>query len=207
MSDQENKQQGAESVEENTETVKTESAETSVPESGATPPAEEKNAEGRDGKEKGHRRELQKAKEEIEKLKAEAEDFKRKWYSVTAEYDNYRKRTAKEKESIWADAKASVVASFLPVYDNLERALKQDTADEAYKKGVEMTMTQLKDVLSKLGVTEIDAAGQPFDPKLHNAVMHVEDENFGENTVAEVFQAGFQLGEKVIRFAMVKVAN
>ena len=130
-----------------------------------------------------------------------------KFLRLAAEYDNYRKRTAKEKESIWADAKASVVASFLPVYDNLERALKQDTADEAYKKGVEMTMVQLKDVLSKLGVTEIDAAGQPFDPKLHNAVMHVEDENLGENTVAEVFQAGFQLGEKVIRFAMVKVAN
>ena len=130
-----------------------------------------------------------------------------KFLRLAAEYDNYRKRTAKEKESIWADAKASVVASFLPVYDNLERALKQDTADEAYKKGVEMTMTQLKDVLSKLGVTEIDAAGQPFDPKLHNAVMHVEDENLRENTVAEVFQAGFQLGEKVIRFAMVKVAN
>ena len=130
-----------------------------------------------------------------------------KFLRLAAEYDNYRKRTAKEKESIWADAKASVVTSFLPVYDNLERALKQDTADEAYKKGVEMTMTQLKEVLSKLGVTEIEADGQPFDPKLHNAVMHVEDEAFGENTVAEVFQAGFQLGEKVIRFAMVKVAN
>ena len=130
-----------------------------------------------------------------------------KFLRLAAEYDNYRKRTAKEKESIWADAKASVVTSFLPVYDNLERALKQDTADEAYKKGVEMTMTQLKEVLSKLGVTEIEAAGQPFDPNLHNAVMHVEDEAFGENTVAEVFQAGFQLGEKVIRFAMVKVAN
>ena len=130
-----------------------------------------------------------------------------KFLRLAAEYDNYRKRTAKEKESIWADAKASVVTSFLPVYDNLERALKQDTADEAYKKGVEMTMTQLKEVLSKLGVTEIEAAGQPFNPKLHNAVMHVEDEAFGENTVAEVFQAGFQLGEKVIRFAMVKVAN
>ena len=130
-----------------------------------------------------------------------------KFLRLAAEYDNYRKRTAKEKESIWTDAKASVVTSFLPVYDNLERALKQDTADEAYKKGVEMTMTQLKEVLSKLGVTEIEAAGQPFDPKLHNAVMHVEDEAFGENTVAEVFQAGFQLGEKVIRFAMVKVAN
>ena len=130
-----------------------------------------------------------------------------KFLRLAAEYDNYRKRTAKEKESIWADAKASVVTSFLPVYDNLERALKQDTTDEAYKKGVEVTMTQLKEVLSKLGVTEIEAAGQPFDPKLHNAVMHVEDEAFGENTVAEVFQAGFQLGEKVIRFAMVKVAN
>ena len=130
-----------------------------------------------------------------------------KFLRLAAEYDNYRKRTAKEKESIWADAKASVVTSFLPVYDNLEWALKQDTADAAYKKGVEMTMTQLKEVLSKLGVTEIEAAGQPFDPKLHNAVMHVEDEAFGENTVAEVFQAGFQLGEKVIRFAMVKVAN
>ena len=130
-----------------------------------------------------------------------------KFLRLAAEYDNYRKRTAKEKESIWADAKASVVTSFLPVYNNLERALKQDTADEAYKKGVEMTMTQLKEVLSKLGVTEIEAAGQPFDPKLHNAVMHVEDEAFGENTVAEVFQAGFQLGDKVIRFAMVKVAN
>ena len=144
---------------------------------------------------------------ELESLKDQVAGQEDKYLRLAAEYDNYRKRTAKEKESIWADAKASVVASFLPVYDNLERALKQDTADEAYKKGVEMTMTQLKDVLSKLGVTEIDAAGQPFDPKLHNAVMHVEDENLGENTVAEVFQAGFQLGEKVIRFAMVKVAN
>ena len=97
--------------------------------------------------------------------------------------------------------------AFVRVYDNLERALKQETADEAYKKGVEMTMNQLKSVLEKLGITEIDALGKPFDPALHNAVMHVEDENFGENTVAEVFQAGFMLGEKVIRFAMVKVAN
>ena len=149
-------------------------------------------------------------REQMEKMEGLAKslaDEQDKYLRLAAEYDNYRKRTAKEKESIWADAKASVVTSFLPVYDNLERALKQDTADEAYKKGVEMTMTQLKEVLSKLGVTEIEAAGQPFDPKLHNAVMHVEDEAFGENTVAEVFQAGFQLGEKVIRFAMVKVAN
>ena len=126
---------------------------------------------------------------------------------LAAEYDNYRKRTAKEKEALWAQAKADTAVAFLPVYDNLERALKQETADEAYKKGVEMTMNQLKEVFAKLGITEIDALGKPFDPNLHNAIMHVEDESFGENTVAEVFQAGFMLGEKVIRFAMVKVAN
>lgn len=96
---------------------------------------------------------------------------------------------------------------FFPSMIILERALKQDTADEAYKKGVEMTMNQLKEILSKLGITEIPALGQPFDPNLHNAVMHVEDESLGENVVAAVFQAGFQCGEKVIRFAMVQVAN
>ncbi len=126
---------------------------------------------------------------------------------LAAEYDNYRKRTAKEKESLWTDAKADTVQAFLPVYDNLERALKQDTADEAFKKGVEMTMNQLKEVFARLGVTEIEAQGQPFDPNLHNAVMHIEDENLGENTIAQVFQAGFMLGDKVIRFAMVQVAN
>ena len=126
---------------------------------------------------------------------------------LAAEYDNYRKRTAKEKENLWTDAKADTIQSFLPVYDNLERALKQDTADEAYKKGVEMIMSQLKEVFAKLGITEIEAQGKPFDPNLHNAVMHIEDENLEENTVAQVFQAGFMLGEKVIRFAMVQVAN
>ena len=132
---------------------------------------------------------------------------KEQFLRLAAEYDNYRKRTAKEKESLWTDAKADTVQAFLPVYDNLERAMKQDTSDEAYKKGVEMTMNQLKEVFAKLGVTEIEAEGKPFDPNLHNAVMHIEDENFGENTVAQVFQVGFMLGEKVIRFAMVQVAN
>ena len=132
---------------------------------------------------------------------------KEQFLRLAAEYDNYRKRTAKEKESLWTDAKADTVQAFLPVYDNLERALKQDTADEAFKKGVEMTMNQLKEVFARLGITEIEAEGKPFDPNLHNAVMHIEDENLGENTVAQVFQAGFMLGEKVIRFAMVQVAN
>ena len=144
---------------------------------------------------------------ELESLKTQVAQQEDKYLRLAAEYDNYRRRTTREKESIWNDAKAEAAVAFLPVYDNLERALKQETADEAYKKGVEMTMTQLKSVLEKLGITEIDALGKPFDPALHNAVMHVEDENFGENTVAEVFQAGFMLGEKVIRFAMVKVAN
>ncbi len=144
---------------------------------------------------------------ELESLKDQVAQQEDKYLRLAAEYDNYRRRTAKEKDSIWNDAKADAAQAFLPVYDNLERALKQDTADEAFKKGVEMTMTQLKTVLEKLGITEIPALGQTFDPNLHNAVMHVEDENFGENTVCDVFQAGFMLGDKVIRFAMVKVAN
>ena len=142
--------------------------------------------------------------ENLKKMVALQED---KYLRLAAEYENYRRRTAKEKEAIWSDAKGDAAAAFLPVYDNLERALKQETADEAYKKGVEMTMNQLKDVLAKLGITEIPALGETFDPKFHNAVMHVDDENLGENVVADVFQAGFQLGEKVIRFATVKVAN
>ena len=137
-------------------------------------------------------------------LLAEAAD---KYLRLAAEYDNYRKRTAKEKEGIWTEAKAQTVAAFLPVYDNLERALKQNTADEAYKKGVEMTMKGLQDALTGLGVEVIPALGETFDPNRHSAVMHVDDEEAGENTVVEVFQQGFLCGEKVIRFAMVKVAN
>ncbi len=141
---------------------------------------------------------------EKDRLLAEAAD---KYLRLAAEYDNYRKRTAKEKESIWPEAKAQTVAAFLPVYDNLERALKQPTTDEAYKKGVEMTMKGLQDALTGLGVEVIPALGETFDPNRHNAVMHVDDEEAGENTIVEVFQQGFVCGEKVIRFSMVKVAN
>ena len=136
-------------------------------------------------------------------LKEQQEQYLR----LAAEYDNYRKRTAKEKESLWTEAKVATVKDLLPVYDNLERAILQETTDEAYKKGVELTMNQLKEVLNKLGVTEIPALGETFDPNLHNAVMHIDDENFGENTISQVFQAGFQCGDKVVRFAMVQVAN
>ncbi len=144
---------------------------------------------------------------QVEAMKAKAEAQEDKYVRLCAEYDNFRRRSQKEKEGIYSDAAADTVKALLPVYDNLERALKQDTADEAYKKGVEMTMAGLRKALEGLGVTEIAAVGQPFDPNVHNAVMHIEDDNLGENTVAEVFQTGFMLGEKVIRFAMVKVAN
>ena len=145
--------------------------------------------------------------EELEALKNSLADQEDKFLRLAAEYDNYRRRSQKEKESIWADAKADTALAFLPVYDNLERAVKQQTSDEAYAKGVEMTMTQLKEVLTKLGIEEIPALGETFDPNLHNAVMHVEEEGAGENTIVEVFQTGFKAGDKVIRFAMVKVAN
>lgn len=136
-------------------------------------------------------------------LKAEKDRYLR----LAAEYDNYRKRSAKERESIYQDVRADTVTKFLPVYDNLARALGQETCDEAYRKGVEMIMTQLKDILSRMGVTEIEALGQKFDPALHNAVMHEEDESKGEGEIVQELQKGFRMGDKVIRFAMVKVAN
>ena len=141
-----------------------------------------------------------------ESEKALAEKDKQYQY-LAAEYDNFRRRSAKEKTDAYANAKADAAQAFLPVFDNLQRALATPCADEAYAKGVEMTMTQLRQVLEKLGITEIDALNQPFDPNLHNAVMHVDDDSVGESTVVEVFQSGFKMGEKVIRFAMVKVAN
>ena len=165
-----------------------------------SPAAEEK-------KEKKSKKESKKdtaAKEAAdEALKAEKDKYMR----LLAEYDNFRKRSQKEKESLYTDIKADTLLKFLPVYDNLERALKAETADEAYKKGVEMTFNQLLDVFKKLGVEEIESVGKPFDPNLHNAVMHVEDEEKGENEIVEEFQKGFKVGDKVIRFSMVKVAN
>ena len=138
-----------------------------------------------------------------EKYNAEHDSYLR----LAADYDNYRKRTLKEKDAAYGHGKADAVEKLLPVYDNLERALNQSTQDEAYKKGVEMTMTQLVDILTGLGVEIFGNVGDSFDPNLHNAVMHTEDENFGENIICQVFQKGFKLGEKIVRFAMVQVAN
>ena len=126
---------------------------------------------------------------------------------LAAEYDNFRKRTIKEKEASYGNGKADAVAKMLPVYDNLERALNQETTDAAYKKGVEMTMNELVKIFTSLGVEVFGNVGDQFDPNLHNAVMHVENEELGENTIAMVFQKGFKIGDKVVRFAMVQVAN
>ena len=126
---------------------------------------------------------------------------------VAAEFDNFRKRTIKEKEASYGNGKADAVEKLLPVYDNLERALNQPTEDEAFKKGVEMTMNQLVGIFSGLGVEIFGNVGDAFDPNFHNAVMHTEDENLGENVISQVFQKGFKLGDKIIRFAMVQVAN
>ena len=126
---------------------------------------------------------------------------------VAAEFDNFRKRTIKEKEASYGNGKADAVAKMLPVYDNLERALNQPTEDAAYKKGVEMTMNELLKIFGSLGVEIFGNPGDEFDPNLHNAVMHIDSEEFGENTIAQVFQKGFKIGEKVVRFAMVQVAN
>ena len=145
----------------------------------------------------------EKLREAEQKLAAEHDGYLR----LAAEYDNFRKRSQREKDGIYADARAATVEKFLPVYDNLERALSQQTTDEAFKKGVEMTMNQLTNVFEALGVKAFGTAGEAFDPALHNAVMHCEDEALGENVIAEVFQKGFTLGDKVVRFAMVKVAN
>ena len=169
--------------------------------------AQEEAKEDGNKKEKRRFRKSSKEEEKIEALEKEQAALNDRYLRLCAEYDNFRKRSQKEKDALYGDVKANAVSAFLPVYDNLERALKQGTEDEAYRKGVEMIMTQFCTTLEKLGVTPIDCLGEKFDPTLHNAVMHVEDEEKGENEIVEVFQKGFKLGDKVIRFAMVKVAN
>jgi molecular chaperone GrpE len=136
------------------------------------------------------------------------ESVKDQFTRLAAEYDNFRKRTAKEKETLYQDAKIDTIREFLAVYDNLERAAAAPgDEDSPHKKGLEMIFHQLRDLLKKMGAEEIEAQGQPFDPEKHEAVMHIDDENLGENVVAQVFQAGFQLDGRVIRHAIVQVAN
>ena len=194
---------------EETEAAETEKQETQAPEAEAEAPEAEEAAPEKERR-FGRKKEGE-LKKKLEALKAETEALlaaeKDKYLRLAAEYDNYRRRSQKEKENTYSDGKADTVLQLLPVYDNLARALKAECSDPNFYKGVEMTMTQLLGIFEKLGVTPIEAEGQPFDPAEHNAVVHVEDESLGENLVVEEFQKGFKLNDKVIRFAMVKVAN
>ena len=142
--------------------------------------------------------------EELAKTLADAND---KYLRLAAEYDNYRKRTAREKEHVYSDAKIDTIKPFLGVLDNLERGVSQFEEGDPHRQGLELICKQFEDVLTKLDVAEIPALGEKFDPEKHNAVMHTEDEAAEENTVVEVFQKGYTLGDKILRFAMVKVAN
>jgi molecular chaperone GrpE len=154
--------------------------------------------------------ELDKIKCELECKTKECAEYFDKLQRTAAEYDNFKKRTQKEKEALYIDAVSDVVSAFLPVIDNVERALKaipDDQASKNLKDGVEMVFKQLKETFSNIGVEEIKALNEPFDPRLHNAVMHIEDEAYGSNTIIEEFQKGYIYKDKVIRYSVVKVAN
>ena len=144
---------------------------------------------------------------EIDKLKDELNEEKNKYIRLLAEYDNFRKRSAKEKLESFGDATAKAISDILPVYDNFERALQSESSDENFKKGVEMIFNNFTETLKKIGVEAIDPIGQEFDPNVAQAINQVEDENYGENTVCQVFQKGYKLSDKIIRYAMVVVAN
>lgn len=174
--------------------------ETAAPAENA-PQESEKNTEAAAGAAGGQ------STDEAETLRQELAAERDRYLRILAEYDNYRKRSAKERESIFLDVRCDTVEKFLPVFDNLERALAQPTSDEAYRKGVEMIMAQFMDTLKELGVKPIEALGQKFDPEKHNAVMHIEDASLGEGVVAEEFQKGFAMGDKIIRVSSVTVAN
>ena len=156
--------------------------------------------------EKADKKKVKKLEEELAAANAKAEELNERYVRMLAEYDNFRKRTAKERESVYSDAYLDALGNILPVLDNLERAEGCEDA-EALKKGLELTLKSFRDTLEKMGVTEIEAQGNPFDPNLHNAVMHIEDEAYGENEVVEVLMKGYQKGDKVLRYSMVKVAN
>ena len=186
-----------------------------VPETEETTAAEPEVAEEAEKTEKKPKKKKEKGftftREQVEQMELavkQLETSKDQFLRLSAEYDNYRKRTTKEKENIYQDAKADTIKEFLAVYDNLERAAAAEGGEDSpHKKGLDLIFNQFKELLKKLGVEEIEAKGQPFDPEKMNAVMHIDDEAYGENEVAQVFQAGFQMGDKVIRYAIVQVAN
>ena len=208
---EENKQPTAEETPETQKARKATAAEQTAPEAEKKEEqaAEEEKTDKKSKKKKEKTYTLTREQMEAAELAAkQLESVKDQFVRLTAEYDNYRKRTTKEKDNIYQDAKGDTIKAFLAVYDNLERAAAAEGGEDSpHKKGLEMIFHQYQDILKKLDVTEIEAKGQPFDPERMEAVMHIEDENFGENEVTQVFQAGFMLGDKVIRHAIVQVAN
>lgn len=188
-----------------TEEMKETGCEQTAPEN-ASPAEDEKGKSKREEKkeEKKFKKECAELTEKCEKLEKENKELSDKYLRIVAEYDNFRKRSQKEKESTYSDAYADALKDILPVADNLERAVQFSESDKVIE-GVKMTLNQLSSALEKMGVTVIET--DTFDPNLHNAVMHVEDESKGENEIVEVFQKGYRRGDRVIRFAMVKVAN
>ena len=177
-----------------------------------TKTVEDKTEAADDGEEKmsfGEKKKLKKAEEQIAKLEAAAAEANDKYMRLYAEYDNFRKRSQKEKEGLYADAYIDALTQILPILDNLERAAMYggDDNEHPLAKGLELTLKSFAETLEKMGVSEIPALGEQFDPNVHNAVMHVEDETLGENVVAEVFMKGYIRGDKVLRHSMVKVAN
>lgn len=167
---------------------------------------EEQKTEQLDEKEEPHNQEKE-LNEEISKLKDELEDVKDRHTRLIAEFDNLKKRSAKEREGLYNSIIADIITALLPVLDNLEKAAEASTQDEEYKKGIELVLKQFKDVLEANGVKEIEAEGKPFDPELHEAVSTIQDENLGEKIVAKEYRKGYTIGTKVIRHSMVVVAN
>lgn len=184
-----------------TETAPAEAVE--APETAETAEAPEgPAAEGKKGKKKKSRE-----AEALEACEAEKKELEDRYLRLMAEYDNYRRRTQKERENIYPDAVADTLKELLPVLDNLQRALDTPCADENYITGIQMIRTGLEEFLKKMGVETFGKAGEPFDPNLHNAVMHIEDENLEKNVVAQVFQSGYRRGDRILRHAMVQQAN
>ena len=178
----------------------------SCPEEGPGQETTKEHKEHKPGKEALHAQ-LAAAQQKAEDLSAQLAQAKDTLMRTAAEYDNFRKRSQKEKDAIYPEAVANTVLAFLPVLDNFERAVAAECKDADFKKGIELIMTAFKDCLTKLKVEEIASLGEEFDPNLHNAVMHIEDDTTADNVIVEVFQKGYLLGERVIRYAMVKVAN
>ena len=168
---------------------------------------EEKTQEVEQKETKDNNKNVEELKAKLKEEKEKSDEYYEHLKCNMAEFDNFKKRIAKEKDMMYATISADIISELLPALDNFEKALNSETADESFKNGMSMIYGQLIDVLTKLGVEEIDALNKTFDPNFHEAVMHVEDENYGEKEITEVFRKGYKMGDKIIRHAMVKVAN